>query len=206
MQKRLFAVLCCLALGGAGAAPADGPGAHRKAAGDRLAVLFTPHKGRIALPGDIASLDLPANFRYLDPADTAHMLEAWGNPPGAASLGMIVPAGVNPMSPDSWGIVITYDKAGHGPNDTIRVPGRDGVLALNAVAGVGQLAQARSGMRQVPSFTSFTAGKRDADADGGSGKMAGYGIAALVAGGVAATLFRRTPKADAEQASEQASE
>jgi uncharacterized membrane-anchored protein len=274
MQKLLFAVLFCLALGGAGAAPADSLGTHQKATGEMLAVLFTPQKGRIALPGGIATLDLPANFRYLDTADAARLLEAWGNPPGANSLGMIVPAGVNPMAPDSWGVVITYDKDGHvrdddadgidytrllkemqagledsnaerkkqgyramrlvgwaeppyydkashklywakelqsegeahhGLNYNIRVLGREGVLVLNAVAGIRQLDQVRTEMKQVTSFTNFTDGNRYADFNGGTGKVAGYGIAALVAGGVAAgsvawRFFKRRPKAGADAA------
>jgi uncharacterized membrane-anchored protein len=257
MQKRLFAVLFCLALGSAGAAPEDGAGMHQKASGDMLAVLFTPQQGKIALPGGIATLDLPANFRYLDSADSARLLEAWGNPPGTESLGMIVPAGVNPMSAESWGVVITYDKDGHvkdddadgidytkllkemqeglqdnnaerkkqgframsligwaeqphydkashklywakelqsegeaqhGLNYNIRVLGREGVLVLNAVAGIGQLDQIRSEMQQLTSFTNFTAGNRYVDFNGGTDKVAEYGIAALVAGGVAAKL------------------
>jgi uncharacterized membrane-anchored protein len=257
MHKLLFAALFCLTLGSASAAPDNDAGPHQKAAGDMLAVMFTPQQGKIALPGGIATLDLPANFRYLDRDDSARLLEAWGNPPGSTSLGMIVPAGVNPMSPESWGVVITYDKDGHvkdddadginytkllkemqeglqednaerkkqgyramtligwaeqphydktshklywakelqsegeqhhGLNYNIRVLGREGVLVLNAVAGIEQLDQIRSDMQQVTSFTNFTNGNRYADFNGSTDKVAEYGIAALVAGGVAAKL------------------
>jgi uncharacterized membrane-anchored protein len=170
---------------------------------------------------------------------------------------MIVPAGVNPMSPESWGVVITYDKDGHvkdddadgidygkllkemqegleesnaerkkqgyramtligwaetphydkashklywakelqsegdahhGLNYNIRVLGREGVLVLNAVASIEQLGQIRTEMQKVTSFTNFTAGNRYADFNGSTDKVAEYGIAALVAGGVAAKL------------------
>jgi uncharacterized membrane-anchored protein len=43
-------------------------------------------------------------------------------------------------------------------------------------------------MQQVTSFTNFTAGNRYADFNGSTDKVAEYGIAALVAGGVAAKL------------------
>jgi uncharacterized membrane-anchored protein len=256
MRKLLFAVLVCLALGSAGAAP-DNDASAQQQEGQALLVSLKPQEGRITLPGGIATLDLPANFRYLDSGDTARLLEAWGNPPGAQTLGMIVPAGVSPMAAESWGVVITYDKDGHvkdndadgidygkllkemqegleesnaerkkqgyramslvgwaetphydkashklywakelqsegamhhGLNYNIRVLGREGVLVLNAVAGIGQLDQIRKEMQQVTSFTNFTAGNRYADFNGSTDKVAEYGIAALVAGGVAAKL------------------
>jgi uncharacterized membrane-anchored protein len=252
----LFAALFWLALGSAGAAQEEDASMHQKVAGDRLAVL-TPRKGRITLPGGMATLDLPLNFRYLGVADSARLLEAWGNPPGAESLGMIVPAGVDPMSQDGWGVVVTYDKDGHvkdgdadsidyskllkdmqegleernaerrkqgyramtlvgwaeqpyydkashklywakelqsegeahhGLNYNIRVLGREGVLVLNAVASIEQLGQIRSEMQQITSFTNFTAGNRYIDFDGSTDKVAQYGVAALVAGGMAAKL------------------
>ncbi len=170
---------------------------------------------------------------------------------------MIVPAGVNPMSQQGWGVIITYDHDGHVKDDdagsikydallkdmqqstndnngarkeqgyppmtlvgwaekpsydqghhklywakelkvdganenslnyNIRVLGRDGVLVLNAVAGMNQIGQIRGEMQNVSAFTEFTPGHRYTDFDGNTDKVAEYGIAALVAGGVAAKL------------------
>ena len=71
-------------------------------------------QGKITLPGGIATLDLPATFRYLDPADSARILvDAWGNPPGSKTLGMIFPADISPLAENGWGVVITYDEEGH---------------------------------------------------------------------------------------------
>jgi uncharacterized membrane-anchored protein len=256
MRKLLLATLVCLTLGSALAAPGDNAAAQRQSE-QQLVASLKPQEGKVALPGNIATLDLPANFRYLTPADTASLLQAWGNPPGATTLGMIVPAGVNPLSSESWGVVITYDKDGHvkdddadgmdyakllkemqegleesnaerkqqgyqpmhllgwaekphydkashklywakelqsdgeahhGLNYNIRVLGREGVLVLNAVASIEQLGQIKTEMQQVTSFTNFTAGNRYADFNGSTDKVAEYGIAALVAGGVAAKL------------------
>lgn len=94
MRTLLFAALVCLSLGSAHAAPADDAAAQQQAEQQ----LLKPQKSKITLPGATATLDLPANFRYLDTGDTSRVLEAWRNPPGAQTLDMIIPAGVGPMS------------------------------------------------------------------------------------------------------------
>jgi uncharacterized membrane-anchored protein len=217
--------------------------------------------GRISLPKGIATLDLPPSFRYLPPADAEKVLvQAWNNPPDAEAsqpLGMIVPADVNLLGDEGWGVVVTYDKDGHVKDDdadsinytdllkemqastaddnkerkkhgytpltllgwaeaphydkpqhklywakrlraegdavdslnfNVRVLGRDGVLVLNAVASVGQIARVKTGMQTVTAFTEFTPGNRYGDFNGKTDKVAEYGLAALVAGGVAARL------------------
>jgi uncharacterized membrane-anchored protein len=80
------------------------------------------------------------------------------------------------------------DSPQHGLNYNIRVLGREGVLVLNAVAGLDQLGQIKTEMQKVTTATNFTAGNRYADFNGSTDKVAEYGIAALVAGGVAAKL------------------
>jgi uncharacterized membrane-anchored protein len=214
--------------------------------------------GKIALPNGIASLDLPANFRYLAPADAEKLLvEGWGNPPGNETLGMIIPTETNPLSESGWGVVISYtedghikdedadkinytellddmkkeseeankervkqgytamhlvgwaeppsydknarklywakeysgDKEGeHSLNYNIRVLGRKGVLVLNAVAGMNQISQIKSEMPAILAVTEFTQGNRYADFDSKTDHTAEYGLAALVAGGVAAKM------------------
>lgn len=78
------------------------------------------------------------------------------------------------------------DNPNHTLNYYIRVLGRQGVLELNAVAGMSQLEQIREGMKQVVGFADFTEGNRYADFNPSTDKAAAYGLAALVAGGVAA--------------------
>jgi uncharacterized membrane-anchored protein len=73
-------------------------------------------------------------------------------------------------------------------NYDIRVLGRYGVLSLNAVAGIGQLAKVKQDMREVLSFTDFDQGHRYAEFNDSTDKVAAYGLAALVAGGVAAKM------------------
>ncbi len=258
--KALLSAMLCLALTTAAvqaAAPAE-PAAASASTAAALLDSLKFQQGRITLPGDIATLDLPAGFRYLPPADAGRLLtEGWGNPPGIDTLGMIVPTAVNPLSREGWGVVVTYEKEGHvkdddadsikydellksmqesiaasneerkkqgyqpmtlvgwaeaphydkashklywakelhgegdsqnGLNYGVRVLGREGVLVLNAVAGMDQIAQVRSEMKNVTAFSDFTPGNRYADFDEKTDKVAEYGIAALIAGGAAAKL------------------
>jgi uncharacterized membrane-anchored protein len=71
-------------------------------------------QGEIQLPGNIATLKLPAQFRYLSPTETERLLvEGWGNPPGSKNLGMIVPTNLSPLAKEGWGVVVTFEKIGH---------------------------------------------------------------------------------------------
>lgn len=71
-------------------------------------------RGRVELPGGVASLDVPESFRYLSPEQADRILvEAWGNPPGTKTLGMLFPSDVSPLAAGGWGVVITYRDEGH---------------------------------------------------------------------------------------------
>lgn len=254
MLRTLAAFLLCMTFGALPVRAADAP----DSAAATLLASLKPQAGKITLPGDIGTLDLPPTFRYLSPEDAGRLLsEGWGNPPSPPTLGMILPAGVNPLSPEGWGVVVTYDKDGHvkdddassikydellkqmqegtasrneerkkggypamnlvgwaeapsydqashklywaqqlhtegsgedGLNYNIRVLGREGVLVLNAVAGMSQIATIKNEMKQVTAFTDFSPGNRYTDFNGSTDKVAEYGLAALVAGGAAAKL------------------
>lgn len=70
--------------------------------------------GKITLPDGIAVLDLPENFQYLGPEDAGRLItQGWGNPPGMKTLGLILPADVNPLGGRGWGVVLTYQNDGH---------------------------------------------------------------------------------------------
>ncbi|MFZ6674867.1 DUF2167 domain-containing protein [Undibacterium sp. Xuan67W] len=235
---------------------ADAP--EKKMTAEEFVASLKFQQGKISLPNGIANLNLSPSFRYLSPEDTEKVLvDAWGNPPGAKTLGMIFPSNVSPLSSASWGVVVTYDEDGHVKDDdadsinyddllkdmkeanvaaneerkkagyspmtlvgwaekpsydktshkfywakefagskagenslnyNIRVLGRKGVLVLNAVAGMEQITEVKKEMQNVVAFTEFADGNRYADFDAKSDKVAEYGLAALVAGGVAAKL------------------
>jgi uncharacterized membrane-anchored protein len=252
MKKILLSILCVTFALTGHAQASDGP----KMTVQEFEAKLHYEQGEITLPGNIATLKLSPSFRYLGPVDAEKVIsQGWGNPPGAKTLGMIVPADVSPITESGWGVVVTYEKDGHvkdddadtikydellkdmqqqvqdsnaertkagyrpmslvgwaetphydktshklywakeiggdGPsslNYSVRVLGREGVLVLNAVAGMGQITQMKSEMAKVTAFSEFTNGNRYADFDGKTDKMAEYGLAALVAGGVAAKL------------------
>ncbi len=71
-------------------------------------------------------------------------------------------------------------------NYSIRVLGREGVLELNAVAAMADLQTIKQETPKILAFTNFTDGNRYAEYDAKTDKLAPYGLAALVAGGIAA--------------------
>jgi uncharacterized membrane-anchored protein len=74
-------------------------------------------------------------------------------------------------------------------NYNIRMLGRRGVLVLNAVAGIDQLPDIERATPKILSAVDFNPGNRYVDFSAASGdKVATYGIAALIAGGVAAKV------------------
>ncbi|HEY0835104.1 MAG TPA: DUF2167 domain-containing protein, partial [Azospirillum sp.] len=86
-----------------------------------------------------------------------------------------------------WAKELSFDgNARHTLNYDIRVLGRHGYLSLNAVAGMSELAQVQKGMQDLLPMTEFDSGARYADFDASTDKVASYGLAALVGGGLAA--------------------
>lgn len=208
--------------------------------------------GEIALGDGLAALSLPEGFVYLGSGDTRRVLEeAWGNPDGSGSLGMILPADRSPLEADAWGLVIGYLADGHVSGDdaaaldapallarmraataaenrllqelglatveivgwvdppryepagriltwatelafadgddttlnySVRLLGRRGVLTLNAVAAMAELTAIRAALPALAGAIRFNPGHGFADFRPGEDGLAGYGLAALVAG------------------------
>jgi uncharacterized membrane-anchored protein len=76
--------------------------------------------------------------------------------------------------------------ADHTLNYSIRILGRRGVLVLNAVASMDQLAAIRGETRNVLAAVEFNEGHRYTDFLPGKDKAAAYGLAGLVLGATAA--------------------
>ena len=76
----------------------------------------------------------------------------------------------------------------HTLNYDVRVLGREGVLSMNAVAGIGQLSTIQRDMTSLQSLADFNSGYRYEEYNKSTDKLAAYGLGALVAGGVAAKL------------------
>jgi len=77
-------------------------------------------------------------------------------------------------------------KGEHTLNYNLRILGRRGILELNAVSGMSRFAEIEKATPQILSMVDFNPGNRYADYTAGSDKVAAYGLAALVAGGIAA--------------------
>lgn len=86
-----------------------------------------------------------------------------------------------------WAKELEFDGSSeHAVNYDIRVLGRGGYLSLNAIASAKDLALVKDGMTRVLPMAQFDSGHRYADYQPGSDKLAAYGLAALVGGGLAA--------------------
>ncbi len=69
-------------------------------------------------------------------------------------------------------------------NYNVRILGRRGVLIMNAVADIDELAEVAEGSKEILARTEFTAGNTYADFDPDLDKVAAYGIGGLIAGKV----------------------
>ena len=86
-----------------------------------------------------------------------------------------------------WARELAFEGSeGHTLNYDIRVLGREGYLSMNAVADMRDVAMVKDGMQRVLPMAQFDAGHAYADYKPGSDKLAAYGLAALVGGGIAA--------------------
>jgi uncharacterized membrane-anchored protein len=71
-------------------------------------------------------------------------------------------------------------------NYNIRILGRKGVLVLNAIGGIEQLAEIKEQTPTILAATNFTSGNTYGEFNSSIDKVAAYGIAGLIAGGILA--------------------
>lgn len=71
-------------------------------------------------------------------------------------------------------------------NYDVRILGRRGVLVLRAIAGMEQLDEIRNATPQILAMVNYNQGHRYADFNPKTDKVAAFGLAALVVGGIAA--------------------
>ncbi len=110
-------------------------------------------------------------------------------------------AGYGPMLLTGWATAPHYDKQSHklywaksfdvkrseqALNYDIRVLGRSGVMELSMLAGMSELAEIEAKVPAILGMVDFTDGNRYTDFKPGTDKVAAYGIAGLIAGGVLA--------------------
>jgi len=70
--------------------------------------------GDIELQQTGATLHVPDSYYYLNPADTEKVLvDAWENPPGSKTLGMLFPIQFSPLDDNAWAVTIDYEEDGY---------------------------------------------------------------------------------------------
>ncbi|WP_404334221.1 DUF2167 domain-containing protein [Sphingomonas sp. MMS12-HWE2-04] len=116
-------------------------------------------------------------------------------------------AGYQPMHLIGWAQPPSYDAANHsliwarelqlegdavnGLNYDVRLLGRTGVLSLNMLASMNDLGNVRTAAQSFGKAVSFEPGAGYADYNASSDKTADYGLAGLVAGGVALGVAKK---------------
>jgi uncharacterized membrane-anchored protein len=85
---------------------------------DSIDATMKYEKGVIKLSNGIATIKVPAGYKYLDAKQSNYVLtELWGNPDRGSSLGMLFPEHAGPMSDSSWCFNIEYDEIGYVEDD-----------------------------------------------------------------------------------------
>jgi uncharacterized membrane-anchored protein len=87
-----------------------------------------------------------------------------------------------------WAKELDFGGGEHTLNYDVRVLGREGVLSMNAVAGMRQLSSIQQDMGSLLRLADFNTGYRYDEYNKSTDKLAAYGLGALVAGGVAAKM------------------
>ena len=195
--------------------------------------------------GDQAVLKLPEGYAFLGPEDTRRFLQAGGNFPSGAELGIVAPArreeewfvvirfvdagyvpdddadhwnaeemlasikegteeanqkrkerGIDPLVIRGWEEKPHYDKTSHkvvwaiaaqerewiGVNYNTLALGRHGYLSMNMVGSLDQLAKLKPHTETLLTNVNFIEGKRYADFNSATDKVAAVGLGALIAG------------------------
>lgn len=109
--------------------------------------------------------------------------------PAVELVGWAEPPHYDPLSHKIyWAKDLAFGDKEHTLNYCTRILGRRGVLELNAVSSISALPTIRGEAKRVLEGVEFTSGNRYADFNKSSDKMATYGLAALVAGGIAGKM------------------
>jgi uncharacterized membrane-anchored protein len=101
-------------------------------------------QGDIDLRGGLAKLTVPMNFNFLGPDDAETVLvKLWGNPPSEVKpLGLLIPAGMTPISSNCWVVTIDYTEDGYVKDDDASKINYDDLLK-KMQAGVAEENKAR---------------------------------------------------------------
>ena len=70
--------------------------------------------GVIQLGSGIATINVPAGFKFLEPAEAKYVIEdLWGNPKGAAPLGALFPVNSGATDAGGYAFIVNYEDIGY---------------------------------------------------------------------------------------------
>lgn len=96
----------------------DAPDEAYQTFADSVNATFRYQTGTITLKDGIATLTVPAGFKYLDPEQSNYVLHnLWGNPASESSLGMLLPEHLGPLTEGAWVFDIEYQEMGYVKDD-----------------------------------------------------------------------------------------
>lgn len=91
---------------------------------DSIEQTWNYESGLVSLRDDVATIQVPAGFKYLNGEDSEMILtELWGNPPSEPadqSMGMLIPTEDTPMSDSTYVINITFTDDGYIEDEDAR--------------------------------------------------------------------------------------
>lgn len=155
---------------------------------DCMSAIISYEKSGYVSDKDAASIDYDALLKQMQAAEKEENAERTkqGFPPTHLVRWAKTPHYDATTKKLYWAKEINFGEPENMLNYCIRILGRQGVLEFNFVGTMDQLAQADRMSPEVMQAVQFDPGNRYADFNPSSDKVAAYGIAALVAGGVAA--------------------
>jgi uncharacterized membrane-anchored protein len=118
---------------------------------DSIDKSFKWQTGKVDLPGDMATIDVPANMRYLNAEQSLFVLtQLWGNPPDLTTSGMLFPLTHGPMSDSSFAFNIGFEEMGYVKDSDADETDYDELLAdLKKGASEGNKARVEAGFEPV---------------------------------------------------------
>ncbi|MCU0450226.1 MAG: DUF2167 domain-containing protein [Bernardetiaceae bacterium] len=117
MKRMLLSGLLCLALLSAKAQQADSA-ALVNAFVDSIEATLNFQTGTVTLKDGLATIKIPAGFKFLDAKQAQFVLsDLWNNPPDDTSLGLLVPGTTKIMGPGVWAFDIVFDEMGYVEDD-----------------------------------------------------------------------------------------
>ncbi|PSR54700.1 DUF2167 domain-containing protein [Adhaeribacter arboris] len=85
---------------------------------EQLEKSFTYETGTITLGENLAKLQVPKGYKFLNAKQSQYVLnQLWGNPPDSSTLGMLFPEHDSPLTENTYAVEISYSEEGYIKDD-----------------------------------------------------------------------------------------